>query len=588
MTGGARERTSAGSLSASAVGEQVLLQGWVARRRDFGELIFVTLRDRSGVAQVVFDERSDRGLVEEAKSLRSEDVVEIEGTVARRAEGQENREMATGEIEVVASRLAVLTRGEVPPFPIEDRVSASEDLRLKYRYLDLRRPTMAKNFILRDEIAFRARKTLHEAGFLEIETPILTKSTPEGARDFLVPSRLHRGEFYALPQSPQLFKQLLMVAGFEKYYQIARCFRDEDLRADRQPEFTQIDIEMSFPTEETVFSLVEALLPPMFSAAGIPCEPPFARLTYDDAIERFGIDRPDLRFGLELVDLAAAVRDSGFAVFDRAAQAGDWIRGLTVPSGADATRKSLDAWTDLAKTHGAAGLVWFKRAGGEVTGPARKFLSDAALEKVTAALLPNDGDLGLVVADRKKNAADALAAVRVAVAREKGLIDDSKYAFCWVTDFPLVEWDEREKRWFAMHHPFTSPREQDLAFLESEPGKVRARAYDVVLNGTELGGGSIRIHRPDVQSRMFRLLGISDEEARSRFGFLLEAFRFGAPPHGGIAFGLDRICMFASRAASIRDVIAFPKTASGMCLMTESPSPVDGRQLAELGIALAK
>ncbi|MGH9440794.1 MAG: aspartate--tRNA ligase [Thermoanaerobaculia bacterium] len=580
-------RTPAGDLSAASIGRRVLLQGWVAHRRDFGDLIFVTLRDRSGVAQIVFDERAEGALVAEAKSLRSEDVVEIEGTVARRAEGQENREMPTGEIEIIAGRLAVLTRSEVTPFPVEDRVSASEDLRLKYRYLDLRRPVMARNFLLRDEIAFRARKTLHEAGFLEIETPILTKSTPEGARDFLVPSRLHRGEFYALPQSPQLFKQLLMVAGFEKYYQIARCFRDEDLRADRQPEFTQIDIEMSFPREETVFSMVESLLPPMFAAADIPCRPPFPRLRYDEAIERFGIDRPDLRFGLEIVDLAPAVQESGFAVFDRATEAGQWVRGLTVPGGAEASRKSLDAWTDLAKTHGAGGLVWFKRAGGEISGPARKFLSEASREKLTAALLPNDGDLGLVVADKRKSAADALAAVRVAVARDRGLIDESKYAFCWVTDFPLVEWDDRDERWFAMHHPFTSPRDEDLEFLESDPGRVRARAYDVVLNGTELGGGSIRIHQSEVQSRMFRLLGISDEEAKSRFGFLLDAFRFGAPPHGGIAFGLDRICMFGARSGSIRDVIAFPKTASGMCLMTESPSPVDERQLADLGIALA-
>ena len=579
------KRSPAGSLSAGAIGREALLQGWVARRRDFGELIFITLRDRSGIVQVVFDERSDRALVEEAKTLRSEDVVQIEGSVSRRAEGQENREMATGEIEVVARRLAVLTRSDVPPFPIEDRVNASEDLRLKYRYLDLRRPSVAKNFILRDEIAYRARRTLHEAGFLEIETPILTKSTPEGARDFLVPSRLHRGQFYALPQSPQLFKQLLMVAGFEKYFQIARCFRDEDLRADRQPEFTQIDIEMSFPTEETVFSLVETLLPPMFEAAGIPCETPFRRLTYDEAVGRFGIDRPDLRFDLELVDLRDVVADSGFAVFDRAAAAGEWVRGIRVPGGADASRKSLDGWTDLAKTHGAAGLVWFKRSGGEITGPARKFLSETALARLTESLLPNDGDLGLVVADRPKKAADALAAVRIAVGRDRGLIDESKFAFCWVTDFPLLEWDEGEKRWFAMHHPFTSPREEDLDALESDPGRVRARAYDVVLNGTELGGGSIRIHRSDVQSRMFRLLGISDEEAKSRFGFLLDAFRFGAPPHGGIAFGLDRICMLAAGADSIRDVIAFPKTASGMCLMTESPSSVDDRQLAELGIA---
>jgi aspartyl-tRNA synthetase len=402
-----------------------------------------------------------------------------------------------------------------------------------------------------------------------------------------VPARNRPGEFYALPQSPQLFKQLLMVAGFDRYYQVARCFRDEDLRADRQPEFTQIDIEMSFPTEESVIELIEALFPEMFGAAGIQCTPPFPRLTYDEAIERFGIDRPDLRFGMELADLAAAASGSGFAPFERAIEESGWVRGFTVPGGADASRKKLDDWTEAAKTFGVAGLVWFKKTAGEIASPAKKSLAPEALARIGAALALADGDLGLVVAGPKKKAADALANLRVAVARERGMIDENKHAFCWVTEFPLVEWDERENRWFAMHHPFTSPREQDLAFLESEPARVRARAYDVVLNGTELGGGSIRIHRADVQSRMFRLLGIGEEEARSKFGFLLDAFRFGAPPHGGIALGLDRICMIAARAPSIRDVIAFPKTASGACLMTESPSAVTPEQLAELGLALA-
>ena len=580
------DRTAAGSLAAASIGRPVLLQGWVARRRDFGELIFVTLRDRSGLVQVLFDgERMERALVEEAKSLRSEDVVEIEGTVARRAPDQENREMATGEIEVVASRLHVLNRSDVTPFPVEDRVNASEDLRLKYRYLDLRRPAMTKNFVLRDEMTHRARQILHEKGFLEVETPILTKSTPEGARDFLVPSRIQPGNFYALPQSPQLFKQLLMVAGFEKYYQVARCFRDEDLRADRQPEFTQIDIEMSFPGEEAVFSLVEALFPPMFEAAGVPCKAPFPRLTYDEAMDRYGIDRPDLRFGMELVDLFEAAAGSGFAPFERARAEKGWIRGIRVAGGAEASRKKLDEWTELARTHGASGLVWIKRAGAEVTSPAKKALASAAFDRLVAALALEDGDLGLVVADRKAKAASALSALRVSAARERGLIDDSKFAFCWVTDFPLVEWSEEEKRWFAMHHPFTSPREEDLEILESDPARVRARAYDVVLNGLELGGGSIRIHRPEIQSRMFRLLGIGDAEAKSKFGFLLDAFRFGAPPHGGIALGLDRICMTAAGAGSIRDVIAFPKTTSGTCLMTESPSAVDDRQLSDLGLS---
>ena len=580
-------RTEAGTLAGADAGREVRLQGWVAHRRDFGELVFVTLRDRSGVVQVLFDgEKGSRALVEEAKSLRAEDVVEIDGGVARRAAGQENPAMPTGEIEVVAKALTVVNRADVPPFSIEDRVNASEDLRLKYRYLDLRRPVIAKNFVLRDEMTFRARKVLHERGFLDVETPILTKSTPEGARDFLVPARNRPGEFYALPQSPQLFKQLLMVAGFDRYYQIARCFRDEDLRADRQPEFTQIDVEMAFATPERVFELIEALFPEMFGAAGVPCSPPFPRLTYDEAIERFGIDRPDLRFGMELVDLASAAEGSGFAPFERALSEKGWVRGIRVAGGADASRKKLDDWAEVAKTFGAGALVWFRRAAGELASPAKKTLAPGAIERIAEALGLGDGDLGLVVAGGRKKAADALANLRVAVARERGMIDDSKFAFCWVTDFPLVEWDERENRWFAMHHPFTSPREEDLAILETDPGRVRARAYDVVLNGTELGGGSIRIHRADVQSRMFRLLGIGEEEARAKFGFLLDAFRFGAPPHGGIALGLDRMCMLAAGAASIRDVIAFPKTASGACLMTESPSAVSPAQLAELGLSL--
>ncbi len=581
-------RAGAGTLRASDEGRSVFLQGWVARRRDFGGLIFVTLRDRSGLVQVLLDpERTERAVVEEAGGLRSEDVIQVEGTVARRARGQENPDMPTGEIEIVARSLAILSRADVPPFAIEDRVSASEDLRLKYRYLDLRRPAMTRNFLLRDEITHRTRRVLHERGFLEIETPILTKSTPEGARDFLVPSRLHPGEFYALPQSPQLFKQILMVSGFEKYYQVARCFRDEDLRADRQLEFTQIDIEMSFPAEETVFRLIEDLFADIFPAAGIPCSPPFPRLTYDEAIARFGIDRPDLRFGLELVDLAPAAAGSGFALFERALSPAHWIRGFAVPGAGDASRKKLDEWTELARTHGASGLVWLKRSAGETASPAKKSLAPGSLEAIADALGLREGDLGIVVADRRKAAADALANLRVAVAKDRGLIEEEKFAFCWVTDFPLVEWGEAESRWFAMHHPFTSPREEDLEFLEADPGRVRARAYDVVLNGMELGGGSIRIHRTDVQSRMFRLLGIGEEEARAKFGFLLDALRFGAPPHGGIALGLDRICMIAARASSIRDVIAFPKTTSGLCLMTGSPSPVEDSQLGELGLSRA-
>ncbi|MCA1580352.1 MAG: aspartate--tRNA ligase [Acidobacteria bacterium] len=581
-------RQPAGELRPKDAGRRVRLQGWVGRRRDLGELIFLTVRDRSGTVQVLFDRlRCPLEAVAGASEARSEDVVDIEGEVALRGEGRGNAEQATGEIEVIATRVAFLARSDTPPFQVEDRTNAAEDLRLEYRYLDLRRPAMLRNFVLRDEIVFRVRKILHEKGFLEVETPMLTRSTPEGARDFLVPSRVHPGQFYALPQSPQIFKQILMVAGFERYFQIARCFRDEDLRADRQPEFTQIDIEMSFPTEEDVFAVVEALLADAFAAAGIACEPPFPRLTHSEALELYGTDRPDLRFGLPLVRLDGVARGTGFAPFDKAlAGRGGAVRGLRVPGGAAFSRKKLDELTEEAKRFGAGGLLWIKRAEGEITSPAKKHLSPEALSAVIDAAGVEEGDLLLIVADREKAASAALGALRLRAARELDLLDETRYRFCWVTDFPLLEWDDAAGRWFATHHPFTSPREEDLGRLEDDPGTVRARAYDVVLNGTELGGGSIRIHRADVQRRVFQSLGISEDEAREKFGFLLDALRFGAPPHGGIALGVDRICMLAAGASSIRDVIAFPKTTSGTDLMSRAPSAVSGEQLRELGIAV--
>ncbi len=579
------ERVYAGTLRREKVGRKVALAGWVQKRRDFGELIFVDLRDRSGICQVVVDR--ERGASEEtvntAKELRSEFVVRLEGEVVERTEGQKNPKLATGDVEIVATHVEILARADTPPFAVEDDTDAAEELRLKYRYLDLRRPSLTQNMMLRHKVAFAVRDYMNRNGFLEVETPILTKSTPEGARDYLVPSRVHHGTFYALPQSPQIFKQLCMVAGLERYFQIARCFRDEDLRRDRQPEFTQIDVEASFINEEFIYTLIEGLFTEVFPLAGIPVPVPFPRMSWHEAMERFGIDRPDMRFGMELKDVTAVARTIEFEPFRAAAT----VRAIVVPGGASLSRKRIDDLTEEAKKLGASGLIWVK-FDAQHASSIKKFLTDASFDALRQTLRVNENDLALIIAGKELKVLDALGQLRLRVAREQGMIPENRFEFLWVTDFPLFEWDEETQRYFARHHPFTSPAAADIEKLESDPGATMARAYDVVLNGLELGGGSIRINQPEVQARMFRALGITDQEARQRFGFLMEAFRYGAPPHGGVALGLDRMVMLMARAESLRDVIAFPKTARAQDLMSDAPAAVDEKQLDELGIALKK
>ena len=582
------KRSGAGTLTRADVGKRVLLQAWVSRRRDHGGVLFVDLRDRSGVAQVVARPEESAAAFAALDPVRSEWVVEVEGRVEARSADMVNPKLPTGEVEVVAERAAVLSKCDPPPFAIEGRTEVSEDLRLKHRYLDLRRPELQKNLFLRHRVVQAARSYFDEQGFVEVETPILTKSTPEGARDFLVPSRVHPGEFYALPQSPQIFKQLLMISGFEKYVQIARCFRDEDQRADRQLEFTQIDLEMSFPTEEDVYALIEGLFACVFPVAGIEVKTPFRRMTYAESIAKYGVDRPDLRFGVEIQDVTALFENSSFKVFAKTFSEGGTVRALRIPGGASITRSQTDLWADGAKRFGLPGLLTLKSLNGELAFAVKEGLSVDEKQRLAEALSMSEGDLAVLAAGKGEVVSAALGALRLELAKQHGWIPENRWEFLWVTDFPLLEWHAEDARWYSMHHPFTSPDPRDLARLESDPGSVRARAYDVVLNGTELGGGSIRIHDPEVQSRVFRLLGIGEEEARSRFGFLLDALRHGAPPHGGLALGLDRMVMMMAGAGSLRDVIAFPKTASATDLMTEAPSTVDPKQLAELSIAVRR
>ncbi|MBU8730362.1 aspartate--tRNA ligase [Cytobacillus oceanisediminis] len=577
-----------GEVTEKAIGEKVSLKGWVQKRRDLGGLIFVDLRDRTGIVQVVFNPEVSPEALAAAEKIRNEFVLDIEGEVIAREEGTINENLKTGRIEIKAEKVTIINEAKTPPFVIDDKADVSEDVRLKYRYLDLRRPIMFDTFKMRHQVTKAMRDYLDSEGFLDVETPILTKSTPEGARDYLVPSRVHPGEFYALPQSPQIFKQLLMVGGFERYYQIARCFRDEDLRADRQPEFTQVDIEMSFMSQEDIIGLMENMMKKiMKEVKGLDVQLPFPRMTYQEAMDRFGSDKPDTRFGMELTDLSEIVKESSFKVFAGAVASGGQVKAINVKNGAGKySRKDIDALTEFAAVYGAKGLAWFKAEEDGLKGPIAKFVTEDEQKAFYAALSVEPGDLLLFVADKKNVVADALGALRLKLGKELDLIDQSKFNFLWVTDWPLLEYDEEEGRYYAAHHPFTMPAREDLDLLDKDPAQVRAQAYDLVLNGYELGGGSLRIFERDVQEKMFSVLGFSKEEAVEQFGFLLEAFEYGTPPHGGIALGLDRLVMLLAGRTNLRDTIAFPKTASASCVLTEAPGEVSQSQLNDLHLAL--
>ena len=579
-----------GELSAANAGEQVTVMGWVQKNRNKGGLVFVDVRDRSGIIQVVFEEgKADAELIAKAAGLRSEYVVAVAGRVEKRS-GAVNEHIATGEIEVIPSELRVLSESATPPFPIEENSKTKEELRLKYRYLDLRRPDLQRNLMMRSRVATLTRQFLAEEGFLEIETPILGKSTPEGARDYLVPSRVHPGSFYGLPQSPQLFKQLLMCSGYDRYFQIAKCFRDEDLRADRQPEFTQIDMELSFVDVDDVIDVNERLLAKLFwDVLGVEVSLPIPRMTWQEAMDRYGSDKPDTRFGMELVNVTETIKNFDFVVFKGAVENGGTVRGINVKGQGGMPRKKIDKLVSFAKEYGAKGLAYIAiQEDGTVKSSFAKFMTEEQSKDLIRAMSGEAGDLLLFAADQNKVVWDVLGALRVELAKQLELLDKNEYKFLWITEFPLLEWSEEQNRYTAMHHPFTMPMEEDLQYIDSEPGRVRAKAYDITLNGNEIGGGSIRIYQDEIQEKMFEVLGFTKEQAYSQFGFLMDAFRYGVPPHAGLAYGLDRLVMLMAKEDSIRDVIAFPKIKDASCLMTDAPGEVDEKQLAELGLDLAK